>query len=62
LAGTVIRALDADPSDVHAALDQEPDDDRPGGRSAARRGSPVSSTFSTGNRIGDQSDQRTGHT
>ncbi|HEY0532843.1 MAG TPA: Clp protease N-terminal domain-containing protein [Actinoplanes sp.] len=29
LAGTVIRALDADPSDVRAALEQEPDDDRP---------------------------------
>ena len=29
LAGTVIRALDADPSDVRAALGQEPDDDRP---------------------------------
>jgi ATP-dependent Clp protease ATP-binding subunit ClpA len=29
LAGTVIRALDADPSDVRAAFEQEPDDDRP---------------------------------
>ena len=29
LAGAVIRALDADPSEVRAALDQEPDDDRP---------------------------------
>jgi hypothetical protein len=29
LAGTVIRALDADPSDVRAALEQEPADDRP---------------------------------
>ena len=29
LAGTVIRALDADPSDVRAALEQEPDDDLP---------------------------------
>jgi hypothetical protein len=38
LAGTVIRALGADPSDVHAALEQEPDDDRPVGRSAARSG------------------------
>jgi ClpA/ClpB-like protein len=29
LASTVIRALDADPSEVRAALGQEPDDDRP---------------------------------
>lgn len=29
LAGTVIRALGADPSDVRAALEQEPDDGRP---------------------------------
>lgn len=29
LAGTVIRALGADPSDVRAALEQEPDDDPP---------------------------------
>lgn len=29
LAGTVIRALGADPADVRAALEQEPDDDRP---------------------------------
>jgi ClpA/ClpB-like protein len=29
LAGTVIRALDADPSDVRAALEQGSDDDRP---------------------------------
>jgi hypothetical protein len=29
LAGTVIRALDADPSNVRAALEQEPDDGRP---------------------------------
>ena len=29
LAGTVIRALGADPSDVRAALGPEPDDDRP---------------------------------
>jgi ATP-dependent Clp protease ATP-binding subunit ClpA len=28
LADTVIRALDADPSDIRAALGQEPDDDR----------------------------------
>ncbi|MEA5362394.1 Clp protease N-terminal domain-containing protein [Amycolatopsis sp., V23-08] len=33
LAGTVIRALGADPSAVRAALDQEPDDDQPTGRS-----------------------------
>ncbi len=29
LAGAVIRALDADPSEVRATLEQEPDDDRP---------------------------------
>lgn len=29
LAGIVIRALDADPSDVRAALEQAPDDERP---------------------------------
>ena len=36
LAGTVIRALGADPSAVRAALEQEPDDDRP----AATTGRP----------------------
>ncbi|MFJ1764756.1 Clp protease N-terminal domain-containing protein [Amycolatopsis sp. NPDC088138] len=33
LAGTVIRALGADPAHVRAALDPEPDDDQPAGRS-----------------------------
>jgi hypothetical protein len=37
LTGTVIRALDADPANVRAALEQQPDDDRP----PATAGPPV---------------------
>jgi hypothetical protein len=41
LTGAVIRALDADPSDLRAALRQEPDDDRPAA-TAGRAQPPIS--------------------
>ncbi|GAB2825645.1 hypothetical protein GCM10027176_32650 [Actinoallomurus bryophytorum] len=41
LAGTVIRALGADPADVRAALDEEPDDNRPAATAQPAIGSDV---------------------